>query len=131
MLLQQVAQHARLLVDLLQHEGLEARLLRRLGVQGDLLGLGLHLAAIQPGDAYPGPLQHRDLAVVQVDDPGDPVQDGWHVAGDVVLVLPQAHDQRAALAGRENGVRMIRAQDAQRIGPPGLPQGAPQRLLQG
>ena len=52
------------------------------------------------------------------------LQNGRHVGGDVVAVLPVAQQQRGVLPGGDEGVGVVRADDAQGVGPLQPPQAA-------
>jgi hypothetical protein len=125
---EQGAQHARLFVDLLEHESFEAGAFRGFGAQGDRLDHGLDGRAIEGGQGHAGGAQFGDFAVVEIDDLLDAVQDGGHVAGDELLALAHADDEGAAAARGVENVRLVAEHDAEGVGPLGAAQRLADRL---
>ena len=60
--------------------------------------------------------EHGHFVVVEVDDLGGVLDDGAGIGGDDVFVLAHADDQRAALAGNDQGVGLILADDGDAVG---------------
>ncbi len=96
-----------LFVDLLQHEGLIAALLGRIGVPGDLLGLALHRLALGVGHAHPVRPSFDDLAVFDRYRATGVGEEGRDRRGEEGLTLADAGDQRALLAGADQAVGLL------------------------
>ena len=96
-----------LLVDLLQHERLEAALLGALEVPVDLLrGRRLdHLAVDEDADAARRDLDH--LAVGRMDDRARLVEERGDRRGEEVLPLAEADDERRLVADADEQVGMV------------------------
>ena len=78
---------------------------------------------------WPG-LQHGHLVVVEVDHLRGVLDDGAGVGGDDVLVLADADDQRAALAGDDQRVGLVLADHRDAVGALDLVQRRLHRALQ-
>ena len=79
------------------------------------MNLVLDGLAVQGCDLDPVRLQGDHFAVVQINDLGNLRDDRGHVAGDEVLAVAHADDQRAAVACGVKRVGVIERQDSQRV----------------
>ena len=109
-----VADGARLLVDFLEHEMLEAALLRHDGVPGDVLHLARDGLAVEVGELHARGRDHGQVAVGQEEQVARVIEDRRHVGGDEVLVLAQADDRRRAIARGHDLVGLIHGNHRQR-----------------
>ena len=109
-----VAHGARLLVDFLQHEMLEAALLRHDGVPGDVLHLAGDGLAFEVGELHARGRDDGEVAIAEKEQVAGVVQDGRHIAGDEVFVLAQADDRRRAIASGDNLVGLVGRDDGDR-----------------
>ncbi len=105
---------ARLLVNLLEHEVLEAALFRHDRVPGDALGLALHLLALEIGDAHALLGDDRDLAVGEKEEVASVIEQCGYVAGDKIFVFAEADYDRRTVAGGYYFARFIGGDDDQR-----------------
>ena len=96
-----------LVVDLLQHEGVVAGLLRGFLVPLDLLGGPFDRLAIGLGHGHAIGGQGDYLAVVDRQGEAGFVEEGGNRRGDEVLPLADANDQRGFLAGSDQNARRI------------------------
>ena len=109
-----IAVRLRLLVDLLQHEVLEAGLLRRHQVPVDVedaLGDGPSVGRHHQG---PGPRQHGHLAVLENVHVARMLENRRDVRRDEELALADADDERARVAHRHELIRLVLRQHAER-----------------
>ncbi|MPN32159.1 hypothetical protein SDC9_179635 [bioreactor metagenome] len=78
-----------------------------------LLGGGPEVGIVHR-DAVGG--EHGHVPVVQIADLAGVFDDGRHVGGQEVKILPVAHDQRAVLPRGDEGIRAVGADDAEGVG---------------
>ena len=124
-----LAHGLRLFQDLLEHEVGISPLLGGGRVPVDVAALLLQGLQIVVEHVHALGGQHGDLPVVHIGHvPGMP-DDGRGVGGDEVLPLAEADDQRAVLPGGDEGVGIVRADDAEGVGAFNAPQ-APAHGLQ-
>jgi hypothetical protein len=114
---QGVPDGSRLLVDLLEHEVLEAALLCHDGIPGDPLNLLADGAArsVQDPDAAFG--DHSDLVVVQEEHVPCVVEDRRDVGRHEELAVPEAHHQGRPVPRRHDLLRLPRIQRGQGVHP--------------
>ena len=98
----------RLLHDLLQHEVIETAFLDLVQIPIDARRALLHRFRIQIHDVITVLGQHRHLTVIEVHDLARMLENGSHVAGDVVLAFAETDEQRAALPGGDDLFRIAR-----------------------
>ena len=106
----------RLLEDLLEHEVGIAALFRGGNVPVDVavsLFDGVHLI-VEEADALRR--QNGDLPVLHIDDIAGMGDNGRHVRGNEVLPFPAADDEGAVFPGRNQGVGIVGADDAEGVG---------------
>ena len=119
-----LADGLRLLHDLLGHEVGVAALLRRGHVPVDgAVGL-FHRGHLVVEHVHAVGGEDGDLPVVHVGHVPGVLDDGRHVGGDEVAVLPVADDEGAVLPGGDEGVGIVGADDAEGIGALDPPQAA-------
>ena len=106
-----IADGARLLVDFLQHEMLEAALLRHDGVPGDVLHLAGDGLAFEVGELHARRRNDGKIAIGEKEQVASVVQNGRHVAGDEVFVFAQADDRGRPVAGGDNLVGLVCGDD--------------------
>jgi hypothetical protein len=70
-----------------------------------------------------------ELAVVEVDDLAGVADQGRHVGGDEHLLLADAQQHRAAVAGDDDLVRVLGVEDGEAVGADDLPERLPDGLL--
>ena len=112
-----VGDRVRLFVDLLEHEGLVARLLGGRLVPVDVLLAALDGRAGGVHDPHAVGPQHGDLAVLEVLHAarlGEEARDG---RGDELLALAAAEDQRALLARPDQRLGLVEAHRDERVVP--------------
>src|SRR5579864_463946 len=102
-----VAHGARLIMDFLQHEMLEAALLRHDRVPGNVLYLAHHRLAFKIHQTDTGRSHHRQVAIVQEEQIARVVKDGGDVRGDKIFVVAQPDDRRRTIARRDNLVGLF------------------------
>ena len=120
----------RLLEDFLEHEVIEPAALDLVQVPVDLADPALELlgalienrVAISREDGY--------VAVVEIDDFASLGENRRDVAGDVVLAVPEADQQRAALSRRDDLVPVLAGDDGDAVRALNLPQGLDYRVLE-
>jgi len=105
----------RLLVDLLQHEGLVAALLRRVGIPVDLDDLALERLTGRGLERDRVAADRDDLVVVDVLDPARLLQEGGDRGGQERLTVAAADDQRALLARAHEDVGLVARQRDERV----------------
>ena len=105
-----------LLVDLLEHEVVVAAFFRSVHIPVDVVMLLFDGAAALVIDADAAACDDGQLAVVHVHDIPCVAQQRRHVGGDEVLSVAVAQQQRRVLAGGNETVRRVGADDAQRVG---------------
>ena len=115
-------QGLRLFQNLLEHEVGEAALLGGGRVPVDAAVLLLQGVQLIVEHIHTLRRQHGDFPVVHIGHVPGVADDGGGVGGDEVLPLPKADDQRAVLPGGNQGVGVVRADDAEGIGPLDAPQ---------
>ena len=119
-----LADRLRLLHDLLGHEVGVAALLRRGHVPvHQTVGL-LHRQQLVVKHVHAVGGEDGDLSVVHVHHIPGVLDDGRHVGGDEVAVLAVADDEGAVLPGGDESVGIVRADDAEGVGPLDPPQAA-------
>ena len=116
---ERAAQRVRLLVDLLAHVVLVRAELVVVGVRVDghrgLRGTA-GFPSIKRRRAVVGRADRRDLAVLQVNHLAGVADQRGHVGGDEHLVLAEAKHDRAAVAGDDELVGVLRVQDDEAVG---------------
>ena len=101
---QRVGDRARLLGDLLQHEVVVAALLGGGDVPVDVVLLDLGGLAGEVGDRHARPAQLHDLVLAQLDRVAGVRDEGGDVAGEEVLAVADADDERGVAAGADDDV---------------------------
>ena len=120
-----------LLEHLLAHEGLVvARVVRR-RVDVQLLGGPVGGAEVLAVRRVAAGGQRGHLAVAQVHDRGRVPDQRGQVGGDVHLLVADADDQRAPVAGHDDPVREVRVQDREPVGALDPAEGLADPALQG
>ncbi len=100
---------ARLLVDLFQHEMLEAALFRHDGVPGDVLHLALDWLAGKIAQLNASSCDHRKVTICEKEDVARVIKDGRNIGGDEVFVFAKPNDCGRSIARRHDLVRLRRA----------------------
>ena len=95
-------------MDLLEHEVLVAAELDGLGVPVDLEGLALDGLPLGGEDAHRGIGDLHDLPVLHDEELVGLPEQRLHGAGEEVLSLPKADDERALVAGGHDDCRARR-----------------------
>ena len=114
---QRIADHGRLLVDLLVHEVAVVALAdQRAGHRG-LLDLALHRLALGVIDGGAAGVQHRPVAFLQVLDAVGQRRERQGVGAEVHLAVAVADGERAAAARPDQQVVVAGEQDGQRERP--------------
>src|SRR5438132_14145490 len=90
------ANGARLLVNLLEHEMLEAAFFRLDRIPGDALHLRLDRIAVEVSDAYRILRHHGDLTVAEKKDVSRVLKNGRNVGSDKVFAIAEANDYRVS-----------------------------------
>ena len=126
------AEGARLLEDLLEHEMRKTTLLDLAQAHLQLAHLGrlLDLAQVRDPELLPA-LDVGDLLLAQIDHLVGVFDDRGGVGADEILVLPHADQQRAALAGGDELVRLALVQDDQRVGADHMVERQGDRIVEG
>ncbi len=114
---QSVAQSGRLLVDLLEHEGLVAGLLGRVVVPGELHLLAHDRVAGDVGVLRALGAERDDVAVLQHNDPARVAQKRRDRRGEEHLVRADTDHQGALVPRSDDDVRLVRRHDAERVVP--------------
>ena len=99
---------ARLLVNLFEHEVLEAALFRLDRIPGDPLHLRLYLIAGEIGDAHSVFAQYRNFAVAEKENIASVFQNRGNIRRDEILAIADADDHRRSQTGRDDRVGIIR-----------------------
>ena len=110
------AHSLRLLHDLLEHEVLIAALFRRIHFPvyvGDLFLHRLHQVVIALDTVFG---QHCHLAIIHISHIPGMADDSGNVAGQEAAALTIAQNQRAVLTHRNQLIRLVGADNAQRVG---------------
>ena len=102
-----VTNRARLLVDFLEHEVLEAALFRHDRVPGHMLHLADDRLSVEVGELHAFRRNHGQVAIAQEEQVASVIENRGNIGGDEVFVLAQADDGRRAIAGGHNFVRLI------------------------
>ena len=103
-----VTHRPRLLVNLLEHEMLEAALFREDGIPGDMLHPPAHRVRLKIGEVRATRGEHGNVAVGQKQQVAGVVQNGRDIAGHEVFVFTQADDRRRSLANGYNLIEIAR-----------------------
>ena len=104
---ERVAQRRRLLVDLLEHEGLVAGLLRRVVVAGELHLLADERLAGDVGVLRAVGAEGHDVAVLEHDHPARVRQERRDGRGEEHLVVADADDERALVPRADHDVGLV------------------------
>ncbi len=102
-----VTHRARLLVDFLEHEMLEAALFRHDRVPGDVLHLADDGLSVEVGELHAFGRDHGQVAVAQEEQVAGVIKNRGHVGGDEILVFAQTDYGRRAIAGGHDLVGLI------------------------
>src|SRR5829696_10233042 len=125
-----VAQGGWLIVDLLEHVVLKYPKLDVLGLPVHLEGLALYRLPFEREDSNPRARDLHYLAVLNQKEPAGLLDEGPNRAGQVVLILPQPHNERALVPGANHLARLARAQSRHRKGALKAQQSGGERLAQ-
>jgi hypothetical protein len=117
-----------LLVDLLEHECLEALLLGSVGVPVDLHHLAPNRDPARRHELHPARTQHHDLIVLDVLDVTGVAQEGGDRGGDELLAVAPPDDQRALLACSHDETGLVRGHRDERVVAAEVGVGATHRL---
>ncbi len=109
-----VTHRARLLVDFLEHEVLEAALFRHDRVPGDVLHLADDGLSVEVGELHAFRRNHGQVAIAEEEQIAGVIENRGHVGSDEVLVFAQSDDGRRAVAGGHDLVRFIDRDHRQR-----------------
>ena len=109
-----VANRARLLVNLLEHEMLEAALFRQDRIPGDVLDLALHRPSVEIGEVHAVGRDHGHIAVGQKENVARVMQNRGHIRRDEVFVVAQPDHRRRPVARRHNLVGIVGRNHRQR-----------------
>ena len=112
--LHRVANGARLLVNFLEHEMLEAAFLRHDRIPGDPLDRRLHGVAFEVGDAHGVFVDDRDLAVAEKEDVARVLKNWRNVGRDEELAIAETDHDRRTLAHGDDRVRFVGVDDRKR-----------------
>src|ERR1044071_8028796 len=112
--LHRVANGARLLVDFLEHEMLEAALLRHDWIPRDALDRRLHRVALEVYDPNGVAIDDRDFAVAEKEDVARVLQDRGNVRRDEELAVAKTDHDRRALTHGDDRVGLVRVDDRKR-----------------
>src|SRR5208283_237092 len=103
-----------LLVDLLQHEMLEAALLSHDGVPGDVLHLALDVLAFEVGQLHTGRRNGGEVAVGEEEQVARVIENCRYIAGDEILIFAEADDGRRTIARGHDLVWLVSGNDSNR-----------------
>src|SRR6185503_20047870 len=106
-----VAHGSWLLVNLLEHEMLEAALLRHDRIPGDPLNRRLHRVAFEIDYANGVLVDDRDLAVAEKENVACVLKNRWNVRSDEELAIAKTDNHRRALAHGDDRVGLIGVDD--------------------
>ena len=107
-----VADGARLLVDLLEHEVLVAGLFGLDGVPGDALEFQVAGVAVEVGEGDAGGGEDGDFVVGEEVDVAGVVEDAGDVGGEEEFAVAEAEDDGRAHAGGDELVGLVGGEDA-------------------
>ena len=102
-----VADGARLLINFLEHEVLEAALFRHDRVPGDVLHLAPNGLAVEIGELHAVGSDDGEIAIGQKENVASVIEDRGNVGGDKVFVVAEADHQRRSIAGGDDLVGLI------------------------
>src|SRR5215510_8306306 len=105
--LHRIAHGAWLLVNFLEHEMLEAALLRHDRIPRDPLDRWLHRVAFEVDNANGVLVDDRDLAVAEKENVARVLENRWYVRGDKELAIAEADNHRRTLAHGDDRVRLV------------------------
>ena len=97
-----VAHRARLLINFLEHEVLEAALFRHDRVPGHVLHLADDRLTVEIGQLHAFRGDDRQIAVAQEKQIAGVIENRRNVGGNKIFVFAQADDRRRAIAGRDD-----------------------------
>src|SRR4051794_30739702 len=103
-----VADRTWLLMNLFEHEMLEAALFRHDRIPGNVLDLALDRAPVEIGELHAGWRDHSEIAVAEEEEVARVIEDRGHVAGDEVFILAEADYCRRAIARGDDLVLLVR-----------------------
>ncbi len=109
-----VAHGAGLLVNLLEHEMLEAALFRHDRVPGDVLDLAVDGLAVEVGELHACRGDDGEIAVGEEEQVARVIEDCGNIGGDEVFVFAQADDGGRTVARGDDLVGLIDGDHAQR-----------------
>ena len=128
---QRALHRLRLLRNLLQHEVRVAAQLDRLEVPGDVAHLAQLHVGVRVHHVVAVRRQHRDVAVVEVDDRAGVRQHGRGVRSDEELVLTDAEQYRRTLTGHDDLPRLLSGDGGEPVRADDVPQGGGDPFLKG
>src|SRR5205085_8597412 len=102
-----IADCARLLIDFLEHEVLEAALFCLDGIPGHALRLALDRLAVEIGELDSGRRNHREVTIGQEEQIAGVMENGGNVGRHEVLILAKSNNRRRAVASSHDLVRLI------------------------
>ena len=108
-----VADGARLLVNFLEHEVLEAALFRHDRVPGHVLYLALDRLSVEIRQLHAGGSDNGEVAIGEKENVARVIKNGGNVGGDKVFVVAQADHQRRTVARGDDFVRLVDGDDRQ------------------
>ncbi len=109
-----IAHGSRLLVDFLEHEVLEAALLRHDRVPGDVLHLAGDGVSVEIGYLHAVRRDDGEIAVGHEEQVARVIQDGRHIGGDKVFIFAQADHRRRTIARGHDLVGLVDRDDRER-----------------
>ncbi len=126
-----IANRARLLVNLFEHEVLEAALLRQNRIPGDMLDLPLYRPAVKIREMHAIGGDHGHISVRQKENVARVMQDRGHIRRHEVFVVAQPDHRRRPVARRHNLVRIVGRNHRHRKNAGQLLHRLPHRVFQG
>ena len=108
-----VANGARLFVDFLDGEVLEAAFFGQDGIPGDVLNAARDGVAVKAAQLHAVGREHGQVAVRQKEKIAGVIEDGGNVAGHKIFVLAQADHHRRSLAHGDDLVGIAGGNDGQ------------------
>ena len=108
-----VTDGAGLLVNFLEHEVLEATLLRHDGIPGDALGFAFDGMAVEVGDLYSVLRDYGEIAIAHEEEVASVVEECGYVAGYEVFIFAEADYGGRSVAGGDNFVGLVDGDDDQ------------------